>query len=139
MIGDWVLSLINVQFFTFPTNVELLPTLLSLAIILTLTLKCEPTMSPLKWKFFLLLQTLIPHRTFLAHHPCGVVDTLRWNVSYSPLLLHRWLSIQVSQSLSRTKDPWYQYFRSFSLGSIEHWKTFSFRGTPLWETYHIFT
>lgn len=30
VMGEWVISLINIQVFTFPTNVELLPTLLTL-------------------------------------------------------------------------------------------------------------
>ena len=48
VIGEWALSLINAQVSTFPTNVGLIPTLLTLATFLTLPLKCESTILPLK-------------------------------------------------------------------------------------------
>lgn len=66
----------------------LLSTLLTLDTLSTFPLKCESTMLPLKWKLILLPQTLVPHKTFLIHHP-DTVDTLQRNVSYSPSLWSR--------------------------------------------------
>lgn len=117
----------------FPTIVGLLPTLITLATFSTLSLKCESIILPLKWKLFLLSQTLVPHETFLSHHPCDVVDTLQWRVSYSTPLWLRWLSIQVKDSLSRTKgfDTIYLVMsRSINIGS---------RATHKWERHHIST
>lgn len=139
MIGVWTLSLINAQVFTYPTNVKLLPTLFTFDTLSTFSFKCESTMLSLKWKLFLLPQTLVPHETFLTHHPCDFIDTLQWNVSYSPSLWRCWLSIQVSSSHFRTKGSWYHMLgESFTR---EHWTLWDFfsRAAPLWETHHIFT
>lgn len=83
-------------------------------------LKCEFTMLPLKWKLFLLPQTLIPHKMFLIHHS-DIFDTLQRNVFY----LSHWRRLIFDTS--KIIRLWNNLLEDFSLWSIVNYETCSFK------------
>lgn len=113
-LGHWV-SFETKQWFMWCTKVKQCS---------TLPIKCESTILHLKWKLFLLPQTHVPHKILLTHYLCGTVETIQQNISYSPPLWRRWLSIQVRQSLFRTKGSDTICWRSFF--TMEHWTLWDF-------------